>query len=314
MVFDRQTRLRLPLRAQRQDVERELWRLLRDESFNGGTDITRGLLDAAAYMGREGRRDARRAIVIVTDDQTERNRDEEGVSRALLRADAVLSALIAPDAMRYRSRGQYPQGGTWPGNGGGLGGPLGGIILGRRGRYGGPTMGSRTQSAGTPEIARRSGGDSMPVDGAYALQTTLERIRQRYALHFHLPASARQGQQRSVSIQLAPAALRRYPYAEVRYRREYYVSSAPAPASGNPVTVVSQTPQVDSGNAPVRRRGPAVSQPDSLHEGPLSPNTAEPSAPPPASPSPNATTDKGSNNNSGSTTGRWRKVKPGEQE
>src|SRR5689334_10001554 len=101
MVFDRYARLRLALRAQRQDVERELDRLLRDETFSGGTDITRGLLDAAAYIGREGRRDARRAIVILTDDETERGRDEEGVSRALLRADAVLFALIAPDAMRY---------------------------------------------------------------------------------------------------------------------------------------------------------------------------------------------------------------------
>src|SRR4029079_18078467 len=105
MVFDRYTRLRLPLRSNRQDVEREFESLLRQETFNGGTDITRGLLDAAEYIGRNGRRDARRAIVILTDDATERNRDEEAVSRALTRADAVLSALIAPDAMRSMRRG-----------------------------------------------------------------------------------------------------------------------------------------------------------------------------------------------------------------
>ena len=316
MVFDRYTRVRMPLRAQHRDVEREFDRLLRDESFNGGTDITRGLLEAAAYIGRDGRRDARRAIIIVTDDQTERNRDEEAVSRALLRADAVLSALIAPDAMRYRSRGRYPQGGggTWPGGGGGMGGPLGGIILGRRGPYGGgggPTMGQRTHSAGTSEIARRSGGDSMPVDGAYALDTTLERIRQRYALYFHLPTGARQGEQRSISVELASAASRRYPYAEVRYRREYYVSSAPAAAPGGSEapTVITQAPS-DSGAGPARSRGRAVSQPDASHDGPLSPGgteaapPAEASAPPPGS----------GTNNSGSTPGRWRKVKPGEQQ
>src|SRR5262249_26803476 len=135
MVFDRATRLRLPFRNSRDDVEREFESLLRQETFHGGTDITRGLLDAAKYIGREGRRNARRAIVILTDDQTERNRDVEGVSRALTNADTVLSALIAPDAMQHQrwpgpgSRG----GGGWPGGGGG---PLGGIILGPRGPYG----------------------------------------------------------------------------------------------------------------------------------------------------------------------------------
>ena len=103
MVFDRSTRLRLPLRSNRQEVEREFESLLRQETFRGGTDITRGMLDAAEYIGRNGRREARRAIVILTDDETEFNRDEEGVSRALARADTVISALIAPDAMRSRS-------------------------------------------------------------------------------------------------------------------------------------------------------------------------------------------------------------------
>src|ERR1700687_3183130 len=102
MVFDRFTRLRMPLRNSRNDVEREMNRLLDQESFRGGTDITRGLYDAATYMGRSGRRDARRAIVILTDDETQLNRDEDGVSRALTRADTVLCALIAPDALAAR--------------------------------------------------------------------------------------------------------------------------------------------------------------------------------------------------------------------
>ena len=99
MVFDRTTRVRLPFRNSRDDVERELESLINQENFNGGTDITRALYDAASYISREGRRDARRAIVVLTDDQTERNRDVEGVSRALARADCVLSLLLAPDAM-----------------------------------------------------------------------------------------------------------------------------------------------------------------------------------------------------------------------
>ncbi len=112
MVFDRSTRVRLSFNSSRQDVQRGFDRLLREERFNGGTDITRAMLDAADYVRREGRRDARRAIVILTDDQTEFNRDDQGVGRALARADAVMCALIAPDAGQY---GGYPRG---PGGGG----------------------------------------------------------------------------------------------------------------------------------------------------------------------------------------------------
>src|SRR5262249_41639946 len=112
MVFDRQTRLRMGF-LNSSEAEHELGMLLRDESFNGGTDITRAMYDAASYIGREGRPEARRAIVILTDDQTEFERDDQGVERALTRAEAVMSALIAPDAMRNRQMG----GGGYPGGG-----------------------------------------------------------------------------------------------------------------------------------------------------------------------------------------------------
>jgi len=261
MVFDRSSRVRLPFRSGQMDVERELESLINQETFDGGTDITRALLDATNYIAREGRTNARRAIVILTDDQTERNRDVEGVSRALTRADAVLSLLLAPDAMANGSMGRgrrggggggYPGGGYpggsggggWPG-GGPLGGPLGGIILGRRGGPyggrggggggGGPVMiGSHTQSAGTAEIARRSGGDTMPVDDASALETTLARIRQRYALHFYLPQDVKAGDERAIEVQLSDAARRRYPDADVRYRRVYLAPGGSAVAAANP--------------------------------------------------------------------------------
>ena len=258
MVFDRSTRLRLGFRNSREAVEREFESLLRQETFRGGTDITRGLLDAAAYVQREGRRDARRAIVILTDDQTEFRRDEAGVSRALTRADAVLSALLAPDAMPgHGGYGGYPGGGRggsrggggWPG--GSSQGPLGGIILGRpRGPYGGRApgqMGPRTQSAGTAEIAQRSGGDSMPVDDASALQDTLARIRQRYALHFNVPQGAKAGEERAIEVELSAAARRRYPDADIRYRRSYLVSGG-GPAGADPApAVITGGPREPSG-------------------------------------------------------------------
>lgn len=269
MVFDRSSRLRLPFRTSRQDVEHELDAMLRHETFRGGTDITRGLLDAADYVARQARREARRAIVILTDDQTEMERNEERVERALARADAVLSLLLAPDAMAGRSYpggghggGRGGGGGTWPGGGVGLGGPLGGIILGRRGGYGGRQPGagypgggypgggvggSRTHTAGTAEIARDSGGDNMSVDDASALETTLARIRQRYALHFHLPDGVTPGQERNIEVALTDAARRRYPGAEVRFRRIFLGSGGNTEAG--PTVVTRSSPVVDSKTA-----------------------------------------------------------------
>jgi VWFA-related protein len=323
MVFDRSTRLRMPLRNSRNDVEREMNRLLDQETFRGGTDITRGLYDAATYMGRSGRRDARRAIVILTDDETQLNSDEEGVSRALTRADTVLCALIAPDAMAGRGMGRVPQGGgSWPGGGGVGGGPLGGIILGRRGGYGnrGPMSGGapRTHSAGTAEIARRSGGDSMTVDDAYALETTLSRLRQRYALYFNLPAGVRAGEERSIEVSLADNASRRYGDAEVRYRRVYMAqngsTSGPTEITRAPVSAPSRT--VDQDAPPVIRRRPAVSD-DGPRQGPLdvgaNSTAAENQPAQKAKASDNTRPSDNTATDDAPSQGGWRRAKPDEK-
>jgi VWFA-related protein len=212
MVFDRFTRLRMPFRPNRLDADRELESVLDRETFQGGTDITRGLLDTASYVEQNGRRDARRAIVIVTDDQTERSRNEAAVLRALTRADSVLSALIAPDALHtgtaYRRQSSLDD--DRPPD-------IFGDLIPRR-------FGSRlphTQSAGTSQIANQSGGDSMAVDQAAAFEQTLTRIRERYALYFYLPEGMQPSEEHSVEVVLTDAARRRYPGAEVRYRRSY---------------------------------------------------------------------------------------------
>ncbi len=296
MVFDRNTRLRMPFRKGRSNVEREMDSLLRQETFRGGTDITRGMYDAAAYVKREGRRDARRAIVILTDDETEFNRDDQGVLRALERSDAVMSALIAPDAMGTGGMGRMPRsGGSWPNAGPGIGGPLGGIILGRRGGYGGRgpgggTMGGHhTSSAGTAEIARNSGGDSMPVDDAASLETTLSRLRQRYALHFYAPTTAQAGQERNIQVELASDARRRYPDAEVRYRRVYLApdgGGTPASAGSGQVVVTRAGSSRDdrnsepaSTNSGLKRRRAVNEDGSSVEPTAASQSTAAPATP-----------------------------------
>src|SRR4051794_36099636 len=83
MVFDSRSKLRLPFRLDHGEVISELYRLLQSESFNGGTRVTHALLDAASYVQREGRPDARHAIVILTDDQTQDGEAEARVQQAL---------------------------------------------------------------------------------------------------------------------------------------------------------------------------------------------------------------------------------------
>jgi VWFA-related protein len=323
MVFDRATRVRLPFKQDRNEVEREFERLLKQERFNGGTDITRGLLDAADYVRRNARAEARRAIVILTDDMTERDRDEAAVEKALARADAVLSALIAPDAMSHRQQqgGQYPGGSRGGGYPGGGGGPLGGVILGRRypngggypggggGYPGGGQLGGRTRSAGTREIARASGGDSLSVDDASAFADTISRLRQRYALHFYLPPGVKQGEERRIDVTLTTAAFRRYPGAEIRFRRNYLAPNSTAPAGPNDPVVVSQTPSSSGRTAapsdpegpPRIRRRPAVDA-VRIDDPAPAPSTA-PSAAPPAQ----------SDNSKAPNRGGWRRLKPGEE-
>jgi VWFA-related protein len=295
MVFDRSTRVRLPLSSSRQDVQREFDRLLRQERFNGGTDVTRAMLDAADYIRSEGRRDARRAIVILTDDQTEFDRDDTGVSRALARADAVMCALIAPDAMQGR---QYPGGGSGQRRGGMGGGGigLGGIILGGPlggGPYGGNRSpgsggmgGPHTKSAGTSEIARDSGGDSMSVNDASALEETLARLRQRYTLFFNLPNGVQPGQERNIVVDLTPQTRRRFSDAEVRYRRmsmtqDGGASTAPTLVTHAPSDRGYSTSSADSGSPDVpavKRRRVAVNEDGS----PIGPSTDQTKASTPA--------------------------------
>jgi hypothetical protein len=229
----------------------------------------------------------------------------------------VLSALLAPDAMRGRtSRG----GGGWPtgGGGGGMGGPLGGIILGRRGPYGGgggsypPSINlPRTSSAGTAEIARRSGGDSMQVDDAAALETTLTRIRQRYTLHFNLPEGVQPGQERGIDVQLADAARRRYPNSEVRFRRIHQGAggSQPEPVEISRTSAPSR-PSTDAPPVQTKRRRPAVNEDgtraDDQQGGWRRADEPEPAASAPLTPQPASEPQQGQG-------GGWRRVKPGEQ-
>lgn len=306
MVFDRRTRVSMPFRDNHDEIVKGFQRLLDKERFNGGTDITRAMYDAVRFLEREARPGARRAIVILTDDQTEFDRDDEGVLTALERANTVMSALLAPDAIGA-SRRRIPT--TSRRGGGGMGGwgGLGGIILGGGGIPGSRRppiqVGGRLQSAGTAEISRASGGDSMSVDDASALEDTLARIRQSYALYFNAPEGVKQGESRRVQVELTGSAARRYANAELRYRSHYVVTeggaaSGPAYDTEAPPTVSRRAPAPadEEPEAPVvkAKRRPAVNEPSRRAPPSLEPKTedGEPEAP---------------------RKGGFRRLKPGEQ-
>jgi hypothetical protein len=260
MVFDTRTRVRLPFNQDHGEITGELHNILRAEGFNGGTRVTHALLDAAKYIGRAARQDARRAIVILTDDQTQDEEAGSQVQTALDEANAVLSFLRAPYQEQFvRGGGRAPGSGggpwggsNWPGGGQGPGGggsnwpgggqgPWGGSNWpGGGGRFpgggrlpGGVTMGGDpSHPAGTADVAKNSGGDVMQISDASAFEDTLERIRRRYALHFYWPQGATNPEGRTVVVSLAHSTGARYQGAEVRYRRAYFASGVRRSAGG----------------------------------------------------------------------------------
>jgi len=110
----------------------------------------------------------------------------------------------------------------------------------------------------------------MPVDDASALEETLARIRQRYALYFNLPDGVQPGQERNIEVDLAAAARRRFPDAEVRYRRVYMtpngnadaspVRVTRAPASRGYSTSSSEAASAGGDTAPAKRKRVAVNE------------------------------------------------------
>jgi VWFA-related protein len=243
MVFDTNTRLRLPFSASHSEITAELNRVLRSERFNGGTHISQALLEAASYVHRQARPDARRAVVILTDDETQDSEDEPRVENALARANAVLSFLQAPYEPPTMNGGGRPRrtwgGGGWPGSGtgwpggGGIGFPGGGPVTLGRGGPGG-YGGDRSHTAGTATIASDSGGDTIRVDEASAFEDTLARLRQRYTFNFYFPPAV--AEHPAVRVELSQEARLRYMDADVR-SRQVFVSGQGSGESAGPTVI-----------------------------------------------------------------------------
>jgi hypothetical protein len=166
----------------------------------------------------------------------------------------------------------------------------------------------------------------MPVDDASALEDTLARLRQRYALHFQVPPGAQAGQERNIEVSLSEAARRRYPDADLRFRKSYVspstteavaagtVVAAPAGATASAAANASDPDVINASPTPKRRK--MISEPD----GPagINPAITEAGAPTAAAPATTTSTPAADaskpadKTDDASKPAGWRKLKPGE--
>lgn len=157
--------------------------LIEQESFDGDTVINRSIRRAADYLARRARPESRRTIVIFTDNVGKRGETNETVLRSLSNADATLNVML------YQ----------WK--------------AGKK----------RDTGADATELAEETGGDSVRFErGEKSFRDLLERLRQRYSIHYNAPAG-QPGQTRQVSVDVIPPVKRTNPGMRVRARRSYVV-------------------------------------------------------------------------------------------
>jgi VWFA-related protein len=195
MLFSRGTALILEFTSDLDEVARRLGETGRGYNLGAATSINSAVIDACAVMRRSlAERDGRRAIVLVTDNggmnyQIPTSR----VVRALLETDAVLNVIATADA-------EPPP-------------P--------------PRPGLTPNPDFTPSdvftLARETGGEVVRTGrGDTAFGAMLERVRTRYALHYHSPGGA-PGSFRRIRVELSPDARRRLRGAEIRARSGYFI-------------------------------------------------------------------------------------------
>lgn len=195
MLFSKETLLALPLSLDRRSAAREIELAVLESRLPSGTAINAALLDAAAEMKKDRaaqKQPGRYAIVILTDNGSLNYRvADEDVMRALLSADTVLNAIVVGKSRERRTRASANSDFSYP---------------------------------DVHKLAEESGGEAVAVERAdQAFPEMMRGIRQRYALSYHLPEAARPGTFRRLRVELAPAARRRNPKAQLRARAGYYV-------------------------------------------------------------------------------------------
>jgi VWFA-related protein len=190
MAFDRDTDLVADFSRDRDAVAATIRDVVLRRPPVGFTRLQGAVLDAARHFLRQPRSGRRRAVLVVTDNLGSSN--DEGVVQQVWEADAVVSGVIVPGmgAMK-RQRMFFPP--AWFGFG-----TIDGIV-------------------------NRTGGDTLKgEDPAGGFRQMLQRLRQRYTLHYAMP-DAQPGKQRKIDVRLTSEAARRHSGAKVYARSGYVV-------------------------------------------------------------------------------------------
>jgi VWFA-related protein len=192
MVFAEKTKVALPFTGDFQNVAGQIDSTVHDASIGGSTLLNEAIIAAAQYVRNNGAQ-ARRAILIVTDNSgMSYKKSDDEVVKALLDADTVLNGIL--------TRGPKP---------------------------------AKTKAdAGTnpdftpydvPGIAERTGGEVDKTKNAgESLTRMVDRIRHRYNLQYHAPEGAPGFHH--IEVRLSDAARARFPGAIVRARSGYFAA------------------------------------------------------------------------------------------
>jgi VWFA-related protein len=193
MVFNTRSTVIAPLTADLSDVERTIRLNVTHQHFGGGTAIQTAVNDAALRFLDESPSERRRAVLIITDNIGVRTRHESSVVHDFWRVDAPLSGLIVADPA-YKTAHK-----------------INNIIAPQ----------TLLLEAGMKGIAEKTGGDTIESGSpGAAFADMLHRIRTRYSLYYRMPQT-KSGQARTIKVELASDAAKRFPDARIRARHGY---------------------------------------------------------------------------------------------
>jgi Ca-activated chloride channel homolog len=193
MTFAGRTNVIAPLSPDFEAAARAIREEILNGGIRGGTRLFKGADDAARYL-MKGRRERRRAVLIVTDNFGQGVGRERSVIRNYWEADASLNAVVVPQgkgmtALNWSVRLTNPH-----------------VML----------MEQRVNG-----IVANTGGEMIRSDDpASAFSEMIGRIRRRYCLYYRQPP-AQSGEERKVRVELSPGAKQRLPQARVLGKSGY---------------------------------------------------------------------------------------------
>ena len=193
MAFDADTDLILDFTKDFAVVEQAIRERVLRRHFIPNSQLQKGLNDAALHFLSQRSSGSRRAVLAVTDNLGSGRASQ--ALRNLWEADAVAAGLVIRNpAMTVYFRIVRPLS----------------IVMG-----------------GMSDVAERTGGDMLNADDAGSgFRQMIQRLRQRYSLHYAMPES-KPGEQRKIRVELSSEAFQRYKGAKVHARSGYVVAASP---------------------------------------------------------------------------------------